>query len=897
MLMSPCSITASMKPYQLSGLSFLVWLHNNGISGILGDEMGLGKTLQTLSFFQYLKVSRAVPAIHLVVCPLSVLNTWMTESARFTPRLNVVKFHGPKSVREELKAKLRASFVHAGPAIDVVAMTYEMYETEAKWLRRAAKWCTVVLDEGHKIKNNKTQLSKSLQGISAETRLILTGTPLQNNLSEAWSLLHWLLPDLFVENTESLFKTSFDLTHGLVLPSVMADTRRMLELIMLRRTKVSPGVDLGLPPKMEVVLQLPMSDLQREWYLRVLTRANIDDLKTIFEHRTENDKELVKQEQPSTTTQEQTSIVLQEERIALPARKEPQNGTRGAQGDSLWKRLMNLVVQLRNICVHPYLIPGVEPSPNWLGDHTMLASSKFTVLTKLIDKLVVTEGRQMLIFSDWTGVLDCIEDMLGWRYSSTFQYLRFDGKTSAARRNLHMKLFQDASNDYRIMIISTRAGGLGINLTKATEVVFMDEQWNPQVTVQAESRSHRIRQTSPVTVYKLSTSGTVEEQMLRRIRKKLYLSAKITGSMRNIHSEDFETADSAAAGLEDDDDGTSLTSGELMNLLRMGSRALTQVAVTEDKLIDMTLEQVIVNFQEKTTSSEEEHGEPWKEAEKEWLSSKEKVECVVFEGARYARDRKRDEGATAPGTLNRADRRIGKETTVLVNGHTISKESMRCGDWEAVPTLAGKDPRLVERKREKRAPFAHQQHCQTCQRLGSREEPLTECFICPRVYHAECLGPRTRSLAGVSCPQHECATCKGKASNTGGLLYRCRGCARAFCADDLDWAKASLVGDVLPELKALGYGGQTNAFYICCSRECEGAGVGSRALSVGTPATTTGASGLGAVDEASSSESSLDTPASLGHWHSGDLGLETSEDKGRARKRVKVDEWTIIRPN
>ena len=223
-----------MKPYQLSGLSFLVYLQRNGLSGILGDEMGLGKTLQTLSLIQFLKEQR-VPTESpenrpcLVVCPLSVLSSWMAESRRWTPGLKVLRFHGPSHERNRLKnvamgledmygndtrlAAKKKKRNRGRPAttdkevielesegeqdssvgVDLIVTTYETFSAENSWFKRAFIWKYVVLDEGHKIKNDLSQISMALQGLGAEFRLILTGTPLQNNLVELWALLHWYI--------------------------------------------------------------------------------------------------------------------------------------------------------------------------------------------------------------------------------------------------------------------------------------------------------------------------------------------------------------------------------------------------------------------------------------------------------------------------------------------------------------------------------------------------------------------------------------------------------------------------------------------------------------------------------------------------------------------------------
>lgn len=210
----------------------------------------------------------------------------MAETKRWAPDLKVLRFHGPVKERDRLKkialgeidvygnitgkqkAKLKTRKTTSGKpvisldsdsddtdediGVDVVVTTYESYQAEQSWFKRAFVWRYVVLDEGHKIKNDLSLISKALQGLQAEYRLILTGTPLQNNLTELWALLHWLYPDIFTEQSSDLFRTSFDLTRGLYSNTVLDDSRHLLELVMLRRMKNSPGVDLNLPPKTEV---------------------------------------------------------------------------------------------------------------------------------------------------------------------------------------------------------------------------------------------------------------------------------------------------------------------------------------------------------------------------------------------------------------------------------------------------------------------------------------------------------------------------------------------------------------------------------------------------------------------------------------------------------------------
>ena len=393
-----------MKPYQLLGLSFLVYLHKNGLSGILGDEMGLGKTLQTLSLFQYLKESRQLSASSselrpcLVVCPLSVLSSWMAESRRWTPGLKVLRFHGSVHERDRLKRVAMGDVDNFGNetkrarkkkndrrtatgkpiihldsetddaqderGVDLIVTTYEGFLAEQGWFKKSFLWSYVVLDEGHKIKNDLSLVSKALQGLGAEYRLILTGTPLQNNLVELWALLRWLYPEVFTEKTAELFKCSFNLTKGQVSTKVMDDARRLLEMIMLRRMKNSPGVDLNLPPKTEVLLYVPLTPMQRFWYMRLLTRADKGLLEELFQGAHRKEAAALKQES-------QEGGVLQEKGIEeLEAlenkahegeaaaewaeskeimRQALEHEAQDENKSSSWKKLMNLLMQLRKV--------------------------------------------------------------------------------------------------------------------------------------------------------------------------------------------------------------------------------------------------------------------------------------------------------------------------------------------------------------------------------------------------------------------------------------------------------------------------------------------------------------------------------------------------------------------
>ncbi|KAJ4379901.1 hypothetical protein N0V86_005085 [Didymella sp. IMI 355093] len=863
----PQGVTATMKPYQLSGLSYMVYLYRNGFSGILGDEMGLGKTLQTLSLFQYLEeldrkngTTSEELRPYLVVCPLSVLNSWVTEAQKWVPELKVLRIHGTKNERDRLKrvatgmedmqgretellkgrkasrraGMKRSTYEGSESSYKIIVTTYDTFQADASWFKHSFLWRYVVLDEGHKIKSNTTNISTALRNISSEYRMILTGTPLQNNLVEMWALLAWLYPDVFTENTQELFKESFDLTRGKVNKKTMDDARHLLELIMLRRMKDSPSVNLGLPPKEEILLYVPLTPMQRFWYTRLLTRVDQGMLNELFANGKEKERAALEQDKQDDALVEKMqqletmpdTIADQSEweetaQIMRQALKKEQESN-AVTNKYAWQKLMNLVMQLRKCCSHPYLLPGVSPDPYYLGDHIIRASGKFILLEKLLKHTILKQGKKVLIFSGFTHTLDCCEDLLSIisNHGTDFKHLRLDGGTGRARRNLDIRLFNQTGSDYKVMLLSTRAGGLGINLTSAQDVVFLDEDWNPQITLQAEARAHRIGQTKPVTIYKLCTQGTVEEQMMGRIRKKLYLSTKITESMRNAHGDQTPSKTKFSTT----DDMPHMDSTQLKTLIRRGAQTLSHPEIDVTEMLSWDLPSMMAKCRDKpadeTHAVDVQHSEA---DEEKWLSVIERVECAVFDGKRFQRQKEDKANAAAanilPESITREDRRRGKNTTVIVDGYAISKESMNCGDWEAVPTFAGKDPRLADPIKEKKREISHEDHCLECFNGGELGH-LIECKSCPRAYHYDCLSPayqtKVKGFSGFFCSQHNCVECGKNTTDAGGLILRCRWCPQGFCEDCLDWDKAGLVGQNLPEFKIMGEPSPSGGFYIKC---------------------------------------------------------------------------------
>lgn len=244
-----------------------------------------------------------------------------------------------------------------GRGYDVVVTSYEVFEREKAWFRRAFVWRYVVLDEGHKIKNEKTNISVALQGLAAEYRLILTGTPLQNNLAELWALLHWLYPEVFAENTCKIFSDAFDLTLGKNNLDVMDSSRKLLELVMLRRMKESQGVNLGLPKKTELIMFLPLTPMQRFWYKRLLTRLDKGLLEGVFQQAKDKPAGAGEDTDETATDFAHDDLPVNDKDLEDLAddewgetRKIVEQAVQESKAtDGKWRKLMNLLMQLRKV--------------------------------------------------------------------------------------------------------------------------------------------------------------------------------------------------------------------------------------------------------------------------------------------------------------------------------------------------------------------------------------------------------------------------------------------------------------------------------------------------------------------------------------------------------------------
>ena len=451
----------TMRDYQVAGLNWLISLHENGISGILADEMGLGKTLQTISFIGYLRIIQDIKGPHLVAVPKSTLENWQREFERWIPEVNVLLLKGDKDERRET-IKDRVDDEN----FDVLITSYELLLIEKSALKKHA-WEYIIIDEAHRIKNESSSLAMNLRTFKSRNRLLITGTPLQNNLHELWALLNFLLPDVF---SDSEVFDQWVSRHEEGEDSVIQQLHRVLRPFLLRRIK--SDVEKSLLPKKEIILPIPMSEMQVKWYKKILEK-DIDAVNNA-------------------------------------------NGKRESK-----TRLLNIVMQLKKCCNHPYLFDGAEPGPPFKTDVDLIQNAgKMVMLDKLLDRLQ-KNGSRVLIFSQMSRQLDILEDYC--YMLKGFKYCRIDGGTAHEDRITAIDEFNKPGSEKFLFLLTTRAGGLGINLTTADIVILFDSDWNPQADLQAMDRAHRIGQTKQVVVYRFVTEESVEEKVLERAAQKLRL--------------------------------------------------------------------------------------------------------------------------------------------------------------------------------------------------------------------------------------------------------------------------------------------------------------------------------------------------------------------------------------
>jgi len=570
----------ALRDYQRVGVTWLVSLFKNGVNGILADEMGLGKTIITIGFLAHLWEKKLCGPF-LIVAPLSTLANWKAELSKWCPFMPALLYHGSKDERQEMQRQFQRQRQKAKDTKDtrslgVVITSFEMAMRDIKFLCGCA-WKYLVVDEAHRLKNFDCRLIRELRKVDAANRLLITGTPLQNNLSELWSLLNFILPDIFDDLNS--FRSWFDfddvddadkarhILHSEQQNQVISKLHNILRPFMLRRLKNDVGLDL--PRKTEVVVYCELTPRQAEWYEAIRTKS-------------------------------------------LEALVQAEGRAEGARATSI----RNVVMQLRKLCNHPFLFEEFDPLASRtvteyvareameeydIGDSTPYRQKrKWTdVVTKEVRNLDATNpkdrkkyrsaligdcgklqllhamlpalkaaGHKVLLFSQMTRLLDILEEYLELEGHS---FCRIDGAVGQKERQARIVAFNTDPSVF-LFLLSTRAGGLGINLCAADTVIIYDSDWNPQVDLQAQDRCHRIGQTKPVCVYRLVTANTVESYLLRRATRKLQLEHLV------IEAGQFGSRQRKAAALEASD------LEEILNLRGSDLAVGKDVAITPQHL-------------------------------------------------------------------------------------------------------------------------------------------------------------------------------------------------------------------------------------------------------------------------------------------------------------------------
>ena len=449
-----------LKEYQLEGLNWLLKLHSMNINGILADEMGLGKTIQTIALIGYLYLKND-SLTHLIIVPKVTIKNWEREINKWLPKIKLLFFYGDKDER-----KILSEHTIKESHYDIVLTTFECSMKE-KTALSTLNYEYLIIDEAHRLKNDQAKFSMVVRKFNSRHRLLLTGTPFQNNLHELWSLLNFLMPNIFNDSEEfdRIFNLDTATEEGQM--KIVKQIHQLLKPFVLRRLKSE--IKYKIPPKKEIFLYVGLSELQKNMYKQILSK-NIDVVNGVNKDRIQ---------------------------------------------------LLNILMQLKKVCNHPYLFPNVEQGPPYIeGEHLIYNSMKLKILDVLLKKIHSETNNKVLIFSQMTTLLNILDDYCRYRQ---FSYLRMDGQTSSEDRDKRIEEFQNPNSDKWLFLISTRAGGLGINLHAANIVILYDSDWNPQVDLQAIDRAHRIGQTKPVIIYRFVCEGTVEEKIVERAAKKLKL--------------------------------------------------------------------------------------------------------------------------------------------------------------------------------------------------------------------------------------------------------------------------------------------------------------------------------------------------------------------------------------
>lgn len=460
----PPGLAATLRDYQLRGLAWLDLMTSLGLGGCLADDMGLGKTVTVIAL--HLKRARSEPT--LVVCPASLLGNWQREINRFAPGVPVRRFHGPGRTLDGLDGGF-------------VLTTYGTMRSTAPLLA-GQPWGMVVADEAQHIKNPCSATARALRTIPSPARVALTGTPVENNLSELWALLDWTTPGLLgpLKSFRARYARAAEAGTAAGNDETARRLARLVRPFLLRRRKSDPGIVPELPPRTETDHPVPLTREQAALY----------------------------------------EAVVRESMHAIEA----------AEGMARRGLVLKLLTSLKQICDHPALYLKEEPPPGG-GDRLAARSGKLALLDELLDTVLAEDG-SVLVFTQYVAMARLITSHLGAR---AIPVDLLHGGTPVPERERMVDRFQSGATP--VLVLSLKAAGTGLNLTRAGHVVHFDRWWNPAVEEQATDRAHRIGQTQPVQVHRLIAEGTVEDRIAEMLAAKRALADAILGSGESALTE------------------------------------------------------------------------------------------------------------------------------------------------------------------------------------------------------------------------------------------------------------------------------------------------------------------------------------------------------------------------